>query len=303
MQQAKRSRSFRNLFNSDKEMLSMLSRDIGEVKNLSREEQMQAFRLIRAGDTAAKESFLKSFLPLVQSIAKRFTSPYISFMEFVGAGHLGLVRALEKFDPAKGMFSTYATYYILLEIYDLARSYSGFRYSDGIGKQRKRFSQIKERLTADLRAEPSLREISEELKIPVEEAEKLDTINKGICFEAVLKKILASDFGAVVDGEKDFTGGNPLDNIAGNFVSASEEADQASLADMVREILDELPPRSRLVILLRFGLLDNVSHSQPVIGRILGFSKQRIEQIERAALIRLYRNPRLEAEHALRKAK
>ncbi len=306
MQQARRPRSFRNLFASEREMLAMFSADIGEEEYLSADEEVRLWKRVKAGDAEAKEHFVKTFLPMVIHLAHKFAQCVMSIplTEFVAAGNIGLLETFKKFDPAKGRFSTYSTAWIKQEMYALCRIFSGFKYSDTISRERRQFNESRRRLLKMLGSEPSLMEIAKDLKIPISKSAKLDGLNKGICFEAVLKKILAKNSRSADFSNRDeeLEGANPFEKIPINSTPVPDEADKVLLRDLVREVMDELPLQERLVIMLRFGLLNGEVYSMPQIGRILNVSKQRIFQLLQKALKILNRNDRLEAEHALRRA-
>ncbi len=252
------------------------------------EELRSDLKVIAAKGQAAKDHLLEANLRLVVSIAKRYTGRGMAFLDLIQEGNLGLIRAVEKFDYAKGYkFSTYATWWIRQAITramaDQART---IRIPVHMVEQVNRMVRARRDLSMTLGREPTIAEIAQNLG--VEEFQVIELISydrEPVSLDQAVGEDGESalgDFVARVDPREE-----PADSVAGDM-----------LRDEVEIVLSTLSQREQAVIRLRFGLDDGRQRTLDEVGREFGLSRERIRQIEKVTLLKL-RHPsrakRLEA--------
>lgn len=251
-------------------------REIGETPTLTAEEEIELAKKIEKGDKRAREKLIKANLRLVVSIAKKYIgkSPYMTLLDLIQEGNLGLFRAVEKFDWRKGYkFSTYATWWIRQAITRaLADQARTIRIPVHMVELLTKFNQTKRRLLQDLGREPLPEEIAAEMGIEVDKVHHLMKISQGtVSLETPV-------------------GEDEEDSILAEFVkdekipSPSVEAARALLKERLNEILVDLTPRERKILSMRFGLENGVTHTLEEVGKEFGVTRERIRQIEAKAL-------------------
>ncbi|MFG1651317.1 RNA polymerase sigma factor SigB [Micromonospora sp. NPDC049275] len=252
------------------------------------EELRADLELIVAEGRAAKDHLLEANLRLVVSIAKRYTGRGMAFLDLIQEGNLGLIRAVEKFDYAKGYkFSTYATWWIRQAITramaDQART---IRIPVHMVEQVNRMVRARRELAVTLGREPTVAEVARALDIP--EFQVIELISYD-------REPVSLDQAVGDDGE----------SALGDFVASvdprtdpGEGAAQGELRNEVSIVLATLSQREQAVIRLRFGLDDGRQRTLDEVGREFGLSRERIRQIEKVTLLKLRapeRAQRLEA--------
>ena len=257
----------------------MYLKEIGQVKLLSAEEEVELAKRVAEGDQDAKNKLTESNLRLVVSIAKKYSGRGLHILDLIQEGNTGLIRAVDKFDWTKGnKFSTYATWWIrqaiTRAIADQART---IRVPVHMVEVINKATRCNRKLVQELGREPTVEEIAKELNLPVE-------------------KIIEANRTAADTLSLDTPVGDEEDTSIGSFVEdertpgPADATSNALLAEALKEILDTLTEREADVLKMRFGMYDGRTHTLEEVGQIFGVTRERIRQIENKA-IRKLRHP------------
>ncbi len=254
----------------------MYLKEIGQIKLLTMEEELELSDRIAAGDEEAKTILAEANLRLVVSIAKRYVGRGMLFLDLIQEGNIGLMKAVEKFDVTKGFkFSTYATWWIrqaiTRAIADQART---IRVPVHMVETINKLARIQRQLTLELNREPTEEELAKKMNMSVDKIRDIYKISQEpVSLETPI-------------GEED-------DSHLGDFVpdehnmSPEEYATNELLKDEIAEVLLTLTEREERVIRLRFGLEDGKSRTLEEVGQMFGVTRERIRQIEAKALRKL----------------
>ena len=257
----------------------MYLKEIGQVKLLSAEEEVELAKRVAEGDQAAKNKLTEANLRLVVSIAKKYSGRGLHILDLIQEGNTGLIRAVDKFDWQKGnKFSTYATWWIrqaiTRAIADQART---IRVPVHMVEVINKATRCNRKLVQELGREPTVEEIAAELGLPVE-------------------KIIEANRTAADTLSLDTPVGDEEDTSIGSFVEdertpgPADATSNAMLAEALKEILDTLTEREADVLRMRFGMYDGRTHTLEEVGQNFGVTRERIRQIENKA-IRKLRHP------------
>ena len=257
----------------------MYLKEIGQVKLLSADEEVELAKRVSEGDQYAKNKLTEANLRLVVSIAKKYSGRGLHILDLIQEGNTGLIRAVDKFDWTKGnKFSTYATWWIrqaiTRAIADQART---IRVPVHMVEVINKATRCNRKLVQELGREPTVEEIAKELGLPVE-------------------KIIEANRTAADTLSLDTPVGDEEDTSIGSFVEDERTAGPADatsnalLAEALKEILDTLTEREADVLRMRFGMYDGRTHTLEEVGQIFGVTRERIRQIENKA-IRKLRHP------------
>ena len=257
----------------------MYLKEIGQIRLLSAEEEVDLAKRVSEGDQAAKNKLTEANLRLVVSIAKKYSGRGLHILDLIQEGNTGLIRAVDKFDWTKGnKFSTYATWWIrqaiTRAIADQART---IRVPVHMVEVINKATRCNRKLVQELGREPTVEEIAAELGLPVE-------------------KIIEANRTAADTLSLDTPVGDEEDTSIGSFVEdertpgPADATSNAMLAEALKEILDTLTPREAEVLRMRFGMQDGRTHTLEEVGQIFGVTRERIRQIENKA-IRKLRHP------------
>ena len=257
----------------------MYLKEIGQIKLLSAEEEVELAKRVSEGDQAAKDKLTEANLRLVVSIAKKYSGRGLHILDLIQEGNTGLIRAVDKFAWTKGnKFSTYATWWIrqaiTRAIADQART---IRVPVHMVEVINKATRCNRKLVQELGREPTMEEIAKELNLPVE-------------------KIIEANRTAADTLSLDTPVGDEEDTTIGSFVEddrtpgPADATSNALLAEALGEILGTLTDREADVLKMRFGMYDGRTHTLEEVGQIFGVTRERIRQIENKA-IRKLRHP------------
>lgn len=267
-------------FSSVNDSAKIYMRQIHTIPLLSPEQELYLAKKVADDDIAAKNKLIESNLRLVAAIARKYIGKSsLSFLDLVQEGNIGLAKAVDKFDYTKGYkFSTYATYWVKQTISRaIADQSRTIRTPVHVVEALSKINKAKTELSQTLGREPSLEEISKETGIP---ADKISL------YSSAAKNPLSIDKPLTEDDEADMTDILP-DNTQ---LTPEQVVAKEAMKESVLDILDTLTQREKRVITLRYGLEDGVGKTLDDIGKDIGVTRERVRQIEAAAMRKL-RNP------------
>jgi RNA polymerase primary sigma factor len=264
--------------------LQLFLNEAGKWPLLTAEEEVELAKRIERGDHQAKERMINSNLRLVVSIAKRYQGHDLHLLDLIQEGIIGLIRAVEKFDWRRGFkFSTYATWWIRQAVQrGVANKSRTIRIPVHIVEREQKMARAERELVTQLGRVPTEQEVAKRAKLPLKQVREVRQVARAV---TSLDKPIGAEsegsFGELVAADQE----TPEDEVT---YSLQEKA--------LRHAVEELPEREREIIKLRYGLNgDHDPKSLDAIGRELGITRERVRQIEAAALEQLAVHRELDA--------
>jgi RNA polymerase primary sigma factor len=267
--------------------LKLYVRQIGGGALLTREEERELARRKDEGDEEAKRKLIESNLRLVMAITRNYTKANVPLLDLIQEGNLGLIRAVEKFDYRLGFkLSTYATWWIRQAITRaLADQGRTIRLPVHVADQVRRLLRARRQLAQKLNREPSLPELARETQQSEERVrELLELVENPVSLET-----------PVGDGESLY--GDLIEDV--HSLAPHEQTAEHARGQELAGALEQLNPRMRRVLSLRFGLDGESPQTLEEVGNQLGITRERVRQLETRALREL-RQAAPGLEHYLR---
>lgn len=262
--------------NTAADATNLYLREIGFAPLLSAEEEVYFGRLVQKGDESARKRMIESNLRLVVKISRRYVNRGLALLDLIEEGNLGLMRAVEKFDPELGFrFSTYATWWIKQTIERaLMNQTRTIRLPIHVVKRMNSYLRAARELAQKLDHDPSAEEIARLLDIPTEEVSKMLELNERV--SSVDVPVGRSGDKTVVETIADEAGVGPEEVLEG--VEISQEIDH---------LLEQLSDKQCEVLSRRFGLRSHDPQTLEEVGKAVGLTRERVRQIQVEALRKL----------------
>ena len=255
--------------------LAVYLKEISRIALLTREEEGELARRIRAGDEVAKQRLVEANLRLVVQVARRYLNRGLPLSDLIEEGNIGLLRAVEKFEPERGVrFSTYAVWWIRQAVARaLANQARTIRLPVHVELLLGRYKREHERLTQTLGRVPTAAELARALGTSPAQVSELEELRlQPVSLDAPV----ADDARRLVDTIADDSA-DPAAALTRLFQARTDLA----------AVLDDLAPNERTVLRRRFGLDGDEPETLEAIGRRLDYSRERIRQIEASGLRKL----------------
>ncbi len=256
--------------------LQLYLREINRAKLLTAEEEIDLSRRLRKGDMRARDEMIRSNLRLVVNIAKNYCNRGLLFLDLIEEGNLGLLRAVEKFDPKVGCrFSTYASWWIRQAIKrSLMNSSKPVEIPAYMVEMISKYRRAVQKLEGEMGRPPTVEEAARELGLPAKKASIVARVAKA--------------FAKPVRHSYDEDGMQLHEMLADDRAKdPAEELMDSHRGEIVANLLGSIDERASKVLRMRFGLDGNEPMTLKEIGEKIGLTRERIRQIERDALLRI----------------
>jgi RNA polymerase primary sigma factor len=246
---------------------------IDKGKLLTHAEEIDLSKRAKAGDKGARQRLIEKNLRLVVSVAKKYRGMGLPFEDLIQEGNIGLMRAVEKFDPDRGWrFSTYATWWVRQAVQRaVADKGRTIRVPVHMGDKIRKMARAYNELSAEREREPTDEEVAERLEWTAEQVRDV----KGAMPDATsFNQPMSSDSDATEIGE--LIEDERASEVAGTVIGEME-------MDWLAEAVEKLPERHRYVLIKRYGLDDEETATLAQLSEELGISRERVRQVQREA--------------------
>jgi len=265
--------------NPEQESLNIYLQQISAIPLITVKEEIELAALIQKGDAKAREKMITANLRLVVKIAQQYANIGLSLLDLINEGNIGLMKAVERFDPTKGgKLSTYGAWWIKQSIKRaLANQSKTIRLPvhmvDRVMQMRRTSAELAERLDRD----PTDDELAAEMNLPISRVAHLKSVSKKpASLDSPIGENETSTLGEVVADD--------------NAINPFEQLQRKSLIGDVNIVLSKLEPREADIIRLRFGLEGRDPLTLEEVGAKIGVTRERVRQIQEQALRQLRRN-------------
>lgn len=266
----------RDLPSSEKSTIKLYLQEIGKTPLLKPSEEVELAALIKRGDPKAREQMIKANLRLVVKIAHDYANFGLPLLDLISEGNIGLVKAVERFDPNKGgKLSTYAAWWIKQSIKRaLANQSKTIRLPVHLVDKIARMRRITMELEEVLGRAPTDEEIAYEMEMPVNKIAHLKSVSvRPASLDAPVGDDDGTQFGDLIGDENSI---NPFENLQSKNV-----------VNDLNSLIDELDPREAEIIRLRFGLNGDKPLTLEEVGEMFDITRERVRQLQNMALSRM----------------
>jgi len=256
--------------------IKLYLREIGQVKLLTPEEEIELAARIKKGDKKAREQMIKANLRLVVKIARDYEGIGLPLLDLISEGNIGLMKAVERFDPKKGgKLSTYGSWWIKQSIKRaLANQSKTIRLPVHLVDKISRMRRITMRLQEELGREPTDEEVGEQLGISASRVSQMRMAAvRPASLDAPIGDEESNNFAEVVQDE--------------NAASPYDQLEEKTVTGMLQDMVKELDPRAATILRARFGLDGGAEKTLEEVGKKFGVTRERVRQIQNIALRRL----------------
>jgi RNA polymerase primary sigma factor len=256
--------------------IKLYLREIGQVKLLTPQEEIQLAARIKKGDKKARELMIKANLRLVVKIARDYDGIGLPLLDLISEGNIGLMKAVERFDPKKGgKLSTYGSWWIKQSIKRaLANQSKTIRLPVHLVDKISKMRRLAMRLQEELGREPTDEELADELDVSAVRVRQMRLAAvRPASLDAPIGDDESNNFSDVVEDE--------------NATSPYENLKDKTVTDMLQDMVKNLDPREATILRYRFGLDGGVEKTLEEVGEKFGVTRERVRQIQNLALRKL----------------